>query len=302
MLFAEHFKVDVQERLEAIFAKARTAHDSADYKSVRRLGSELFELANQHNDQLGMARGHNLLGNAFLHATADGESAERYYRSALEHYRTAGDRRGEAIVMLNLGSLALDINLDLATARSRYEACLPIFEECGDDLNVAMALSNLAEIARLEGDYEAAFKLGMQSLTTFRELKDSTRIGWQLVNIAHYHLLKAEYKDSAGTLRRAYLYLVKTPNPDRLADYLEMWFYLAVETQHFEAAAELLGFLERYRLENDVPRLALLRPWFTPRYERLEARFAYDEFLTLRNKGEGLTLAQADVLTHAIVS
>lgn len=288
--------------MEAIFARARSAHDAADYKAVRRLASELFELAKHSGDHLGMARAHNLLGNAFLHTSVDGETARRYYLSALEQFELAQDRRGEGVVLLNLGSLALDVHLDLATARDYYERALPIFLECDDRQNVAIARSNIAEIARLEGDYDRAFQLGMQSLATFRSQKDSTRIGWQLVNVAHYHLLKNEYADAIDTLRRAFLYLVQAPNPDRLADYFETWFYLAIEVKQYEPAAQLLGFLERYREQNGVPRLALLMPWFRPRLETLERALPYDVLSRLKNEGEGLSLAQADGLTHDVVA
>lgn len=291
--------MDDRGRLEAIFARAQAAHDAADYKKVRELASQLLELANHHGDLTGMARAENLLGNAALHVS-DGQSAERHYRVALEHYGAAGDRRGEAIVLLNLGTLALDIYLDLSTAREYYERSLPIFEECGNAHNVAIARSNLAEIARLEGDYGTAFELGMQSLNTFRARKDSTRIGWQLVNVAHYYLLRSEYGQAIDTLRHAYLYLVKAPNPERLADYFEIWFYLTCELGRYEIAARLLGFLDRYRRTNGVPRLALLMPWYRPRLEKLEQNVAAAELRRLKNEGEGLTLAQIDERTYGI--
>ena len=288
------------ERAEELFAKARKAHDAADYRAVRRLAAELFEHAKENGDHVGMARGHNLLGNAFLHATADGESAERYYRSALEHYRLAADRRGQAIVSLNLGSLALDIYLDLQEARRYYEESLPIFRELEDRELIGFGLSNLAEISRLEGDYAQAYEYGCASLEIFRRLGDDTRVGWQLVNIAHYHLLRGEYLEAVDMLHQSFEYLTREPNPDQISNYFETWFYLAVEVQAHTEAARLLGFLEEYRQRHHVPRLALLMPWFSPRLEKLQRRIPYDEFIALRNEGEGMTLAQADALTRKI--
>lgn len=288
------------QRAEELFAKARKAHNAADYGAVRRLASELFEFAEERGDHIGMARGHNLLGNAFLHATADGENAERYYRSALEHYRIAADRRGQAIVTLNLGSVALDIHLDLQEARRYYEETLPVFRELDDRELIGFAVSNLAEISRLEGDYGKAYELGCESLEIFRRLGDDTRVGWQLVNLAHYHLLRGEHLEAVDMLHQSFDYLKREPNPDQISNYFETWFYLAVEVQAHAEAARLLGFLEEYRERHHVPRLALLMPWFTPRLEKLQRRIPYDEFIALRKEGEGLTLAQADALTRKV--
>lgn len=291
----------VNQDAEALYQEGRRAQGRADYRSLRRIGSELFEMAKSAGDTLGMARGHNLLGNAFMHASADGESAERYYRSAIGLYRLAGNRRGEAIIMMNLGSLALNINLELTLARTRYEEALAVFEEIEDTFLVGHGLSNLAEIYRLEGEYDRAFELGKKSLEIFRAAEDSTRVGWQFVNIAHYHLLRTEYEEAIDALRSSFEYLSLEPNPDELAKYFEMWFYLACDIGALAAAARLLGFLEDYRIRNDVPRLALMLPWFMPRLEKLEKAMPYDDFARYRDEGESMTLEQAEQVTYSFV-
>ncbi|GAC1388834.1 MAG: hypothetical protein NVSMB31_03650 [Vulcanimicrobiaceae bacterium] len=292
----------MSERSEALADALGKAFFRGDFRTARRLSSELFELSKQSDDHFGMARAHNMLGNVFVHATADGETAERYYHSAMEHYRLAGDRRGVAVVTLNLGSLALDIHLDLQEARKRYVESLALFTELDDKPSIFMTMSNISELSRLEGDYTTALEYGKQCLTYFQEQGDTTKTGWQMVSIAHDLLLRSEYDESIEMLRGGYQALADDPNPDHLANYFEIWFYLACELRAYPVAAQLLGFLEEYRQANHVPRLALLMPWFSPRLEKLQRSLSYEDLLKQRAQGERMTLEQAEAATYLIAA
>ena len=292
----------MSEHADELFARGRRAFDLGDFRSMRRLALELYEDGLRRNDNFDMARGENMLGNASMHTGGDAETTERYYRSALGHFRLARDRRGEAIISLNLGSLALNTELDLKRARFQYETCLPIFQEIEDELSVAITLANLAEIHRLEGDYVTAFDFGKRSLAAFTTVGDTPRAGWQMVNIAHYHLLRGEFSEAIQTLRDAYEILSVEPNPERLAMYFETWFFVACDLHAYEVAGRLFGFLEDYRERNNVPRLALQMPWFTPRVEKLQRHFSYEELLELRTAGSTFTLEQAQAATYAIAA
>jgi tetratricopeptide (TPR) repeat protein len=285
-----------------VHAAASAAFNRGDFRTVQRLGLQLYEDAKARRDHLTMARAQNLLGNANMHMGADSAITERHYRAAREQYRLAGDRRGEAVTELNLGSLALNVDLDLGRARIAYERCLTVFEELEDELSVAITLANLAEIYRLEGDYVTAFEFGKRSLASFSSSGDTPRAGWQMVNIAHDHLLKGDSAAAIQTLREAFKILCLEPNPERLSVYFETWFYVACELHAYEIAGRLLGFLEEYRERNYVPRLALLMPWFTPRVEKLQRHFSHEQLLQLRTIGAALSLEEAEAATHAIAA
>lgn len=285
-----------------LYAAASDAFNGGDFRAVQRLGRELYDEAKVRGDHFNMARAQNLLGNANMHMGSDSSITERYYRAAREEYRLAGDRRGQAVTELNLGSLALNVDLDLARARAAYEGCLTVFQELKDELSVAITLANLAEIYRLEGDYTTAFDFGERSLASFSSAGDTPRAGWQMVNLAHDHLLKGDDASAIQMLREAFKILSLKPNPERLSVYFETWFYVACDVHAYEIAAKLLGFLEEYRERNCVPRLALLMPWFTPRMEKLQHRFSHEKLLELRTVGAGLTLEEAEAATRSIAA
>lgn len=285
---------------DALLQRARKIHDKGDFAQLEQLAKELYDLSAAQGDRLGMARAENYLGNCALYAVS-GDAAEGHYLAALEHFRAAGDRAGEGIIALNLGCIAADLQMDTTLARTRWESALLIFRELDDKLRTGIALANLGELNRLEGDYAKAFAFGKEAFAIFDELGDNVRRAWQLINIAHYRLLRREYADAIDALRDAFETLRTEENPEQIANYFETWFILAVEMQRYTSAARLFGFLERYRIENKVPRMPSAMPWFTPRYEKLQKRIFPGDFDVWRAEGEAMTLDDAEAATHAIM-
>jgi tetratricopeptide (TPR) repeat protein len=290
--------LDNQTRAESLYASAVDAYQRGDIKVLQHYAKLLLALARQLNDDRWLGRAHNFLGGTYVYQ-GDPDAAEREYRTALEHYRHIKDARGIASSLIGIGSVYSELNLDFVAARTYFEEGRAVAREGGAEVQLAFAYANLGDISGFEGDYGAALYYSKEALALFERLAD-LYVASQLVRVAHYQALRAEYSQSVQTLHRAYAKLRRDQRWLDVANYFEVWFFIAIELGRFSEAARLLGFLEWYRDERNVPRLPSMMPWFAPRLEKLEARLGYDEMMRLRRDGELLSFFEANGLTERI--
>ena len=195
--------------------------------------------------------------------------------------------------MMNLGSIELDNVGNAGEARRLYEASAPVVRELGDSLNLAITLGNLGEICRLEGDYRGAIANAEESLAIFRTLGDTDNTIWQLTSIAHYRFALRQYAAAIETMATAWALLGEHPNPRWLAWYFDTWFLIAAGLEQLDTAAELLAFTDKYRDEQNQPRLQAMLPWLSTPKERLTRELSHDRLGELVAAGEALTVASA---------
>jgi tetratricopeptide (TPR) repeat protein len=276
--------------------RAVAAWYSDDYETLETLSKEMIRAGQSRADAPQLALGYSFAGHACIHRE-DPQGAHDAYGRALNLFAELGDELGVARVQMSLGVVALELDLDVAEARRLYDIAVPVVRASGDRQRLAIALANLAEIFRQEGDYRQAMGSAHESLEIFREIGDTTYVGWQLFTIAHIQSLVREYPQAIESLRAAFRELRKTENARWLAMYFDIWIILAVELKADECAARLLGFTEEMRAQKKAPRLRGMLPWFLPHMERLSKRISEDTLLALRTEGATLTLDQAQALT-----
>lgn len=288
--------MDNETRAESLYASAVDAYQRGDIKVLQHYAKLLLALAQQLGDHRWLGRSHNFLGGTYVYQ-GHADAAERAYRTALDHYRTIKDARGIASSLIGIGSVYSELNLDFVAARTCFEEGLAVARDGGADVQLAFAYANLGEISGFEGDYGAALYYSKQALALFERLAE-VYVASQLVRVAHYHALRTEYSQAVETLHRAYAKLRRDQRWLDIANYFEVWFFIAIELGRFADAARLLGFLEWYRDERNVPRLPSMMPWFAPRLEKLESRLGYEEMMRLRREGELLSFFEANALTQ----
>jgi hypothetical protein len=181
-----------------------------------------------------------------------------------------------------------------------YEASAPVIREFGDPLHLAIALGNLGEICRLEGDYRSALANAEESLAIFRSLDDADDTVWQLTAIAHYRFALRQHAPAIAAMAAAYDLLRVDPNPRWLAWYFDVWFLIAAGLERWEAAAELLAFTDKYRDEQNQPRVQAMLPWLSTPKERLAREFSQERYDELVAAGEALTIETAQHLAESI--
>jgi tetratricopeptide (TPR) repeat protein len=292
--------METDREVTALHDAAVAAQTACDYVELERCARGIIQRSEAIGDQHGLAWGYHFEGGALFQRN-DGEAAVRAYRKALDLFVELDDRAGAALVAVSLGAVALDVYLDVDEARRLYDRAMPAIRESGDKRRLAICLGNLGEIARLEGHPRQAIDYATEALTLFKDLDEPAQVGWQLTNVAHYHALLRHDGLALENLRAAYVELSREPIPRWIAWYFDVWFILAVEFEHWEDAATLLGFTDRYRDDKNVPRMQAMLPWFSLPVECLAKRARMDKTLDdRRSAGENLSLSQAHKLVETI--
>jgi hypothetical protein len=86
-----------------------------------------------------------------------------------------GDAWGVALAQLILADVASFGVMDAELARRSYQAGLEGFSGLGNEWGQALCLTGLAEIERRAGHLEEAYRMGCQSLDTYRQMGDAWR-------------------------------------------------------------------------------------------------------------------------------
>ena len=287
------------EEANALLDAARNARLASNFLLLQRIARELIAFGADGDGSEANAFGYYHLGIALSNLNHGSEAAVAT-REAIRLYEAAGDRFSAAKAMMNLGSIELDNVGNAVEARRLYEASAPIVRELGDPLHLAIALGNLGEICRLEGDYRGALTNAKESLAIFRTLADTDNTIWQITAIAHYRFALRQYAPAIAAMATAFDLLRKDPNPRWLAWYFDTWFLIAAGLDHWETAATLLAFTDKYRDEQNQPRLQAMLPWLSTPKERLARELPHELYDELVAAGEALTIETAQHLAESI--
>ncbi|MBV8491766.1 MAG: hypothetical protein JO199_14665 [Candidatus Eremiobacteraeota bacterium] len=286
-------------RAQALRNAARAALSANDIASLVQAASELRELGAAGGDPQTLGYGHYYAAAAAFWRN-DARKAVAEYRSALEAFREAGDEHGMARAMLGSATTAVHGEMDLVKARQLYEEALPLVRALHDDKLLAETLGKLGEVCQFEADYATSERHTTEAITLYERLGMASSMGVQYVSLAHLQLLRRDYAASAESMKRAYGLLREDPVPRRVAWYLDFSFVFAAARSHWETAARLLGFTNRYRDECGVARLELT-PWFAHHIERVTAAVGADRLDTFLAEGESLTLEDVPALVALLV-
>jgi tetratricopeptide (TPR) repeat protein len=278
---------------------ARAARAASDFLGLERISRELVALGESTGDLESAAFGYYHLGIALSNLNR-GDDAARATQSAIDLYERAGDRFSVAKAMMNLGSIELDNHGNAAEARRLIEASMPVVREFGEPVHTAIALGNLAEICRLDGDYRAALRDAEEALAIFSSMNDVDNTIWQLTNIAHFQLQLRKYDEALLAMRDAYELLSLNPNPRWFAWYFDTYFLIAAGLDRLDIAAQLLAFTDKYRDEQNQPRMQAMLPWLSTPKERLAREMTHERHDELVAAGEALTVEAAQGLAETI--
>lgn len=288
------------EDLESLITQAHAAQDAADFKVLERVARAMIAQLEGGNDQRRLAEAYRYLGTA-RHYASDGRGASAAYTHALEISEAAADPVGSALATMSLGNMALEQYSDIVEGRRLHELSEPAIRAAGDKRRLAILTGNLGEICRAEGNYDRALEYARESLALFLAIDDTMRASWQRLQIALIAALRREYTDAIEGLAEAQSLLDLGPNAYWQAMAFDIWFLIATSVKAWEPAAKLMGFTEKFRDEQRVPRLlGLMSAWYPPCVERLTRQLRAETLLELRLHGAALTLTQAQALTATL--
>ncbi len=273
-------------------AAARKAYFQNDWAAQERYALEALHASQVDASVSERAMAFHHLGLALYHRNAADDARTAYLR-AIELYKRAEDTASVAFAEVSLGSVELDLCGDAAAARQHYDAAIPVLRESDRAYPLGIALGNMAEALRLAGEYEAALRYAEEAVESFRKAGDHDHAGWQFITMANCYTLMRKYDGAFSSLRDAYTEITKNANTRWYAHYFDAWLMLAVNLAAWEPAAMLAGFLDRYRHEHRVPRLAGLAMWYKLNVQLIERNLQPDRMFELRMKGALFNVEQA---------
>jgi predicted ATPase/DNA-binding CsgD family transcriptional regulator len=127
--------------------------------------------------------------------------ALRMSREALDLARKSGDRRSTADALYARGAALLETHV--AEARSLFDEALALFQAFDDQWGVAHIMNVKGEVARLEGDNEAAEQLYQQALTHFRQFGNPWGANIALQNLAYVAQHRNDYERAKSLFAEA---------------------------------------------------------------------------------------------------
>ena len=278
---------------------AQAAQREGNANDLERIARKLVALCEATCDRARLALGHRYLASAYFWRN-DGRNAEAAYARALEIYTELGDEAGLAHVRIGLAALAVDVELDVKKGYRLYHESLPSIRALGDQRALAVALGNLAEVCCLEGEYASAIRYAGEAGALLVKLERWAQAGGQYATIAHAAALQRDFPAALENMNRAWSYLQREPNARSRASYFEIWFVIASAMRRYEIAAQLYGFLERYRDEHHARRLSGILPWLSEPVEQLGKRLGSDRAHELALAGQALTLERAQALAGTL--
>jgi DNA-binding CsgD family transcriptional regulator len=175
-------------RVKALVSAASTAQRREDFASARARAEAALELAQVHQDALGIANAYSCLGLLALNA-GDAEGARPHLLAALAGFRALGARGRVASTLCDLATLdsrdAVDEGGDpaaLARALACYEEALALYRALGQTRSIARALHGVAYLAYKQRDLPRALDSIHELLA--QEWQDGWRVMDYLEDIA----------------------------------------------------------------------------------------------------------------------
>jgi tetratricopeptide (TPR) repeat protein len=250
----------------------------------------------------------------------DYDAAVTYYTESAEIFRDIGDMRGIGIVLNNLGSIYAAKG-DYMSAIECLTDYLPIARDIGDQRGIAYALESMGRVAILQGNYNAALDYVEDSVAIARDIGDKRATGNALrqmgiaqrelrrykdanknfqdafvlyegiadtinaVDVLH-HLALSQMRDGEidiahAVLKRGLGMAFEQDNDNLIVTALSGFVELFLLQKDLQRAAQLVGYVHRHRLENDLD-----NAYVRGLYDRIEAELPTKIFASETNIGQ----------------
>jgi predicted ATPase len=160
---------------------------------------------------------------------------------ALDLYKQLGDERNAAWSMVFLGGLFMEDPLEYLQGIALCTQGLEVFRKLEDKPGTACALNNLGELARLQGDYEAARRYYEESLSVTIETGERQREAIMFSNLCYIAYHQQNYKLAMQFAQRSIIVARELTSEYRQACFLAALAGPTAALGRPERAARLLG-------------------------------------------------------------
>ena len=254
---------DRQTESAALSGIGWTLMGQGRYDETGSFFAPALQIAQEIGDREGAAVILHHLGDV-AYRQGDSAAAARYAEDSLALYRELGNRQGMVDAHRVLG-YAYMAQGDFPQAEQHHEASLSISREVGDRRGAASALINIGETVRRQGRLREALQYYKESLPIELEVGNRRGESIALLNQGHTYSTLGEDGLAWEHFRRAIDVALAVGLGAVLAEALAGIVLLHAKAARYEAAAELLGFVQAHPAWNAEvdeaarPALAILR-------------------------------------------
>jgi len=167
------------------------------------LNAYLFtsEIAEQLNDQMGLANCLNSIGVIYFDAGKYSQALE-YYQRSLQIREKTNDKAGISIQLNNIGNIYLNRS-NYSQAIEYYQRSLKICEEISDKDGIAAANHNMGNIYFRSGTYNQAIEHYQHSLRIHEGLNNKVGASNLLINIGNIYSKQSNYRLALENYQRS---------------------------------------------------------------------------------------------------
>jgi non-specific serine/threonine protein kinase len=208
-----------------------------------------FPLALERGSSPAMARMKVLRAASTLAAARkDYDRSDAYVADWRSLAEQAGDER-ELLLAMNSAALNASEQGDPETARAEFVAIGERAREIGNRRIVSFATINLGNVARQDGDFEAALEYIERAVELFRELGDYSGVATALGNRAVISLALSDPEQAEASFREALVLAGQLAWKKGVADNAAGLAAMLVARREEERGAQLLGAAASIREE-----------------------------------------------------
>ncbi|MBS1538432.1 MAG: tetratricopeptide repeat protein [Bacteroidetes bacterium] len=188
-------------RAHALLLLGTNARLHSDYPKAMEYFIASQAASETANDQLGVARAINGIGNVYL-SISEYASALEQYRKAITIFEAIGNEEGLAINLGNLGNVYSNLS-EYSLALEHMHKALAIDEKHGRISGIANNTGNIAIVYWNLAEYSLALEYLHKALSLNQEVGNKEGIAINLGNIGVVHWNLSEYQRSLEYLQKA---------------------------------------------------------------------------------------------------
>ncbi len=185
-------KATTHARANGLRGAGMLARQQGDFEQATILHRESLSLFRQIDDQLGIGRELDVLGE-IEKFKGNYPEAIRLHSESLSLRKEIGDTEGIAVSLGQLGIIARDRG-DYQEGRELLEQSIKLCRQLGDKLLIAKTLNNLGLVEFSLCEYERATRLFEEAVSLYRELNDKVGISNTLQNLGNVAKDQGDFK------------------------------------------------------------------------------------------------------------
>jgi len=190
------------------------------------------------------------LGNIY-DLQGNAKQAKKYFLDGIDAATAIGDNRRLADLWRNLAIQAEEAG-DFATCVSDNKKALDLYRRIGDVVGQGAVASNLSVNYLQQGKPEAALSY-IQETRRIADAHNVAHLGiYATVNLAHYHVLRAEDTAASNLLAEAYSQCAQLGEFETLAEILRLQARVACQQSDYEQASKLIAASIEAAGENEL--------------------------------------------------